>query len=103
MTRKQRRPRIDPSKLDLTTLTGDENVSVINRETGKKITGAKAPPLKYLKEWLEKNPAFDIDGKWAHVVAAKVCFDLICHFVSLVLLTRILKVILVENRTNKQY
>ena len=47
-------------------------MSVINRETGKKITGAKAPPLKYLKEWLEKNPAFDIDGKWAHVVAAKV-------------------------------
>ena len=69
---RQRRPRVDPSKLDLTQLTGDENVSVINRETGKKITGAKAPPLRHLGQWLEKNPAFDIDGKWKEVVRAKV-------------------------------
>ncbi len=35
--RRKRRPRVDPHKLDLDNLTGDENVSVINRETGKKV------------------------------------------------------------------
>ena len=35
--RRKRRPRVDPYKLDLDNLTGDENVSVINRETGKKV------------------------------------------------------------------
>lgn len=34
--RRGRRPRIDPSKLDYERLTGEENVSVINRITGKK-------------------------------------------------------------------
>lgn len=32
-----RRPRVDPMLLDPTKLTGDENVSVINRLTGKKV------------------------------------------------------------------
>ena len=70
--KRKRRPRVDPYKLDLENLTGNENVSVINRETGKKITGAKAPPLRFLKLWLEQNPGFDVDVKWAHVVKAKV-------------------------------
>lgn len=70
--RGRRRTRIDPTKLDLDTVTGEENVAVINRETGKRITGAKAPPLRILKEWLEKNPGFDVDPKWAHVIKAKV-------------------------------
>ena len=34
---RKRRPRVDPNKLDLNNLTGEENVSVINRETGKKV------------------------------------------------------------------
>ncbi|KAL3243975.1 hypothetical protein MRX96_019554 [Rhipicephalus microplus] len=66
--RRGRRPRLDPSKLDPHCLTGDENVSVINRLTGKKITGSKAPPLKHLAEWLEKNPMFDVDPKWSQLV-----------------------------------
>ncbi|XP_077502433.1 chromodomain helicase DNA binding protein kismet isoform X3 [Amblyomma americanum] len=66
--RRGRRPRLDPSKLDPHCLTGDENVSVINRLTGKKITGSKAPPLKHLAEWLDKNPMFDVDPKWAQLV-----------------------------------
>uniref|UniRef100_A0A4D5RWI9 BRK domain-containing protein n=3 Tax=Ixodes TaxID=6944 RepID=A0A4D5RWI9_IXOSC len=66
--RRGRRPRLDPSKLDPHRLTGDENVSVINRLTGKKITGSKAPPLKHLAEWLEKNPMFDVDPKWSQLV-----------------------------------
>jgi len=57
--------------LDYENLTGEENVSVINRETGKKITGAKAPPLKYLAAWLEQNPGFDIDPKWGPLVKSK--------------------------------
>ena len=35
--KKHRRPRVDPYKLDLDNLTGEENVSVINKETGKKV------------------------------------------------------------------
>lgn len=34
---RRRRPRIDPSLLDWKKLTGDENVAVINRDTGKKV------------------------------------------------------------------
>ncbi|XP_067128566.1 LOW QUALITY PROTEIN: chromodomain-helicase-DNA-binding protein 7-like [Centruroides vittatus] len=69
--RRGRRPRIDPSKLDYERLTGEENVSVINRITGKKITGSKAPTLKHLADWLEKNPMFDVDPKWGPLVRDK--------------------------------
>ena len=37
------------------------------------ITGAKAPPLRYLGEWLEQNPMWDVDPKWSELVRAKVC------------------------------
>ena len=70
--KRYRRARVDPSKLDVATLTGEENVWVVNKETGKRITGAKAPPLKHLLQWLERNPMFDVDPKWAHIVKAKV-------------------------------
>lgn len=70
--RGRRRTRIDPAKIDINEVTGDENVAVINRETGKRITGAKAPPLKHLTQWLEKNPGFDVDPKWSHIVKLKV-------------------------------
>ncbi|XP_071091615.1 chromodomain-helicase-DNA-binding protein 8-like isoform X2 [Haliotis cracherodii] len=66
-----RRPRVDPRTLDVESLTGQENVSVVDRETGKKITGAKAPPLKHLAEWLEQNPAYDVEAKWSELVRAK--------------------------------
>lgn len=66
--RQNRRPRLDPSKLVLEDLTGDENVAVVNRNTGKRITGVKAPTLRHLGPWLVRNPGFDIDPKWAHIV-----------------------------------
>ncbi|CAH1779419.1 unnamed protein product [Owenia fusiformis] len=69
--RRRRRPRLDPTKLDVKTVTGEENVSVIHRDTGKKITGAKAPPLRHLGEWLDKNPGWDVDYKWANIVREK--------------------------------
>ncbi|KAG8200736.1 hypothetical protein JTE90_022342 [Oedothorax gibbosus] len=69
--RRGRRPRLDPTKIDYDKVTGEENVSVINRLTGKKITGSKAPPLKYLAEWLDKNPMFDVDPKWGPLVREK--------------------------------
>ena len=72
----RRKTRIDPAKLELSEVTGEENVAVINRETGKRITGAKAPPLKHLTQWLERNPGFDVDPKWAHIVKAKVSYTL---------------------------
>lgn len=34
---RRRRPRVDPTLLDWKKLTGEENVSVINRMTGKKV------------------------------------------------------------------
>ena len=68
----QKRARIGPDRLELDKLTGEENVWVVNRETGKRVTGSKAPPLKHILQWLEKNPGFDVDPKWAHIVAARV-------------------------------
>lgn len=65
---RRRRPRVDPSLLDWKKLTGEENVSVINRVTGKKLTGPKAPTLKRLGQWLVENPMYDIDPKWADLV-----------------------------------
>lgn len=65
---RRRRPRVDPSLLDWKKLTGEENVSVINRVTGKKLTGPKAPTLKRLGQWLQENPMYDIDPKWADLV-----------------------------------
>lgn len=38
----------------------------------KQITGAKAPPMRYLTEWLEQNPLYDIDPKWTDIVKSKV-------------------------------
>lgn len=70
--RQNRRPRLDPSKLVLEDLTGDENVAVVNRNTGKRITGVKAPALRHLGPWLVRNPGFDIDPKWAHIVRQMV-------------------------------
>ena len=35
------------------------------------ITGSKAPPLKHLAEWLDKNPQWDVDPKWSPLVKEK--------------------------------
>jgi len=79
----RRRPRVDPSKLAIDQLTGDENVTVVNRNTGKRITGAKAPSLRELHEWLIRNPGFDVDAKWAHIVHRAVSIHLF-HFLFIV-------------------
>lgn len=65
---RRRRPRVDPTLLDWKKLTGDENVSVVHRVTGKKLTGPKAPTLKRLGQWLMENPMYDIDPKWSELV-----------------------------------
>ncbi|XP_061162484.1 chromodomain-helicase-DNA-binding protein 8-like [Saccostrea echinata] len=69
--RRGRRPKVDPAMLDPMKLTGEENVAVVNRITGKRITGAKAPPMRYLGEWLEQNPLYDVDPKWIDIVKSK--------------------------------
>jgi len=79
----RRRPRVDPSKLAIDQLTGDENVTVVNRNTGKRITGAKAPALRNLHEWLIRNPGFDVDAKWAHIVHRAVSIHL-CRFLFII-------------------
>ncbi|KAJ8971345.1 hypothetical protein NQ314_000744 [Rhamnusium bicolor] len=65
---RRRRPRVDPTLLDWKKLTGDENVAVIHRVTGKKLTGPKAPTLKRLGQWLMENSMYDIDPKWSELV-----------------------------------
>jgi len=88
----RRRPRVDPSKLTIDQLTGDENVTVVNRHTGKRITGTKAPMLRNLPEWLTRNPGFDVDVKWAHIVykAVSICSD---HFCSSELMNLVLVIV----------
>ncbi|GAV07723.1 hypothetical protein RvY_17530 [Ramazzottius varieornatus] len=49
-------------------LSGEENVTVINRKNGKKMSGRKAPQLKNLGTWLEGNKDFDIDPSWADII-----------------------------------
>lgn len=68
----RRRPRLDPTKLIVDQLTGNENVTVVNRNTGKRITGIKAPALRDLADWLLCNPGFDVDYKWANIVYSTV-------------------------------
>ncbi|XP_037928102.1 uncharacterized protein LOC119662531 isoform X10 [Teleopsis dalmanni] len=45
-------------------LTGEEPVPVINKQTGKRLTGNKAPQLKRLMPWLTDNPTYEVDPKW---------------------------------------
>lgn len=68
LARRRPRPRFDPSLLDWKKLTGEEQVPVINRLTGKPVAGTKAPDLKNLGQWLIENPMFDVDPKWAELV-----------------------------------
>ncbi|XP_037903696.1 chromodomain-helicase-DNA-binding protein 7 isoform X5 [Hermetia illucens] len=55
-------------KMGLNSLTGEEYVPVINKQTGKRISGNKAPQLKRLMQWLSENPAYEIDPKWIELI-----------------------------------
>ncbi|ESN89899.1 hypothetical protein HELRODRAFT_116695 [Helobdella robusta] len=63
-----RKMRLDPMRLTLNDLTGEENVTVVNRNTGKKISGMKAPMLMDLADWLLKNQGFDVDSRWHSLI-----------------------------------
>lgn len=60
--RRGRRPRLDPSKLDPHRLTGDENVSVINRLTGKKVSSS-GPCVGTRSIWREMGNVCADHGK----------------------------------------
>lgn len=47
-----------------------KNLNIINFNL--QITGSKAPPLKNLNEWLDKNPKFEVDPKWGPLLKEKV-------------------------------
>ena len=55
----------------MSSLSGDEHVTVLNRFTGKKLSGTQGPKLKYLAQWLIENPMFDVDPKWAEIAKNK--------------------------------
>lgn len=52
------------ANINWNSLTGEENVSVIHKSTGKRLTGRNAPQLKRLSQWLKENPMYEIDPKW---------------------------------------
>ncbi|KAL2090640.1 hypothetical protein ACEWY4_012903 [Coilia grayii] len=66
---KQRRHRCkDPTKLDVNSLTGEERVPVVHRNTGRRLGGAMAPAIKELSRWLDANSEYCVAPDWAEVV-----------------------------------
>ncbi|XP_039239764.1 chromodomain-helicase-DNA-binding protein 6 isoform X8 [Pipra filicauda] len=66
---KQRRQRCkDPSKLDISSLTGEERVPVVHKGTGRRLGGATAPALKELPRWLDANLEYAVAADWADIV-----------------------------------
>ncbi|KAG1963214.1 chromodomain-helicase-DNA-binding protein 6 isoform X1 [Pimephales promelas] len=66
---KQRRHRCkDPTKLDVSSLTGEERVPVVHRNTGRRLGGAMAPAIKELSRWLDANSEYSVAPDWADVV-----------------------------------
>lgn len=66
--RKSKISGMDSELPDLTSLTGLENVPVVHRESGKRLTGSKAPTLVQLSVWLDKHSYYDVDAVWGTVV-----------------------------------
>uniref|UniRef100_A0A8C9EST8 Chromodomain helicase DNA binding protein 6 n=1 Tax=Pavo cristatus TaxID=9049 RepID=A0A8C9EST8_PAVCR len=70
---KQRRQRCkDPSKLDISALTGEERVPVVHKGTGRRLGGATAPALKELPRWLDANLEYAVAADWADIVKLSV-------------------------------
>ncbi|KAM9483665.1 chromodomain-helicase-DNA-binding protein 6 isoform 2-T2 [Clarias gariepinus] len=66
---RQRRHRCkDPTKLDVNSLTGEERVPVVHRNTGRRLGGAMAPAIKELSQWLDANLEYFVAPDWADVV-----------------------------------
>ena len=55
----------------MSNLSDDEHVTVVNRFTGKKLSGTSGPKWKFLAQWLIENPMFEVDPKWAEMVKNK--------------------------------
>ena len=74
--KRSRRPKAESSELpNLSSLTGAENVPVIHRESGKRLSGSKAPTLLQLSSWLDKNPHYDIDPVWGTLATVIVHYS----------------------------
>merc|ERR550539_455519 len=52
-------------------LSGDEHVTVFNRNTLKRLSGSDGPKLKNLAQWLIENDQYEVDPKWAEEIGAK--------------------------------
>ena len=68
---KRRRLR-NPAKLDLTKVTGEERVGIVEKESGRKLSAKLVPMLKNLADWLHKHPGYYVASEWAEVVKIKV-------------------------------
>ena len=55
----------------MTKLSGDEHVTVFNRVTGKRLSGADGPKLKNLAQWFIENDQYEVDPKWAEEMGEK--------------------------------
>ncbi|XP_071784653.1 chromodomain-helicase-DNA-binding protein 9-like [Asterias amurensis] len=67
---KRRRLR-NPAKLDLTKVTGEERVGIVEKESGRKLSAKLVPMLKNLADWLHKHPGYYVAPEWAEVVKIK--------------------------------
>merc|ERR550532_1322139 len=52
-------------------LSGDEHVTVFNRNSHKRLSGSDGPKLKNLAQWLIENDQYEVDPKWAEEMGAK--------------------------------
>merc|ERR1719346_849569 len=55
----------------MTKLSGEEHVTVFNRLTGKRLSGADGPKLKNLAQWFIENDQYEVDPKWAEEMGEK--------------------------------
>merc|ERR1719195_929233 len=55
----------------MTKLSGEEHVTVFNKQTGKRLSGADGPRLKNLAQWFIENDQYEVDPKWADEMGEK--------------------------------
>ena len=56
---------------DFSKIPGEEHVTMVNKVTGKRLSGQDGPKLKNLAQWITENDQFEVDPKWAKEMGEK--------------------------------
>ena len=56
---------------DLSKIPGEEHFTMVNKVTGKRLSGQDGPKLKNLAQWITKNDQYEVDPKWAKEMGEK--------------------------------